>query len=110
MHPEPPEALYRKGSTHVSLHHSQQLRRALGDVDFSAGKDHLVDRALATGPTNTPCGHSERSFPSSTGACRRCCLRATARRAEFGEGSREPLPRIDVGGQFVVAATQVLNE
>ena len=27
----------------------QQLRRALGDVDFPAGKDRLVDRALANG-------------------------------------------------------------
>jgi hypothetical protein len=29
---------------------------------------------------------------------------------QLGEGSREPMPGIDVGGQFVVAATQVLDE
>ncbi len=31
-------------------------------------------------------------------------------KGEFGEGGREPMPGIDVGGQFVVAVTQVLDE
>lgn len=36
--------------------------------------------------------------PGSDGECER------------GEGSREPMPRIDVGGKFVVAAAEVLDE
>lgn len=31
-------------------------------------------------------------------------------KGEFGEGVRNPVLRIDVGGKFVVAATQVLDE
>ncbi len=27
-------------------------------------------------------------------------------KCKFGEGSREPMPGIDVGGQFVMAATK----
>ena len=30
--------------------------------------------------------------------------------SEFGEGVRDPVPRIDVGAKFVVAAVEVLNE
>jgi hypothetical protein len=30
--------------------------------------------------------------------------------SEFGEGMRDPVPRIDVGAKFVVAAVEVLNE
>jgi hypothetical protein len=29
---------------------------------------------------------------------------------ELGEGSREPVPEIDVGGQFLVATASVLDE
>jgi len=30
--------------------------------------------------------------------------------SEFGEGVRDPVPRIDIGAKFVVAAVEVLNE
>jgi hypothetical protein len=30
--------------------------------------------------------------------------------SEFGEGVRDPVPRIDVGAKFVVAAVEVLNK
>jgi hypothetical protein len=29
---------------------------------------------------------------------------------EFGEGLRDPMPRIDVGGQFVMTAVEILEE
>jgi hypothetical protein len=29
---------------------------------------------------------------------------------EFGEGLRDPMPRIDVGGQFVMTAVEILDE
>jgi hypothetical protein len=29
---------------------------------------------------------------------------------EFGEGVRDPMPRIDVGSQFVMTALEILNE
>jgi hypothetical protein len=29
---------------------------------------------------------------------------------EFGDGVRDPVPRIDVGAKFVVAAVEVLNK
>ncbi len=52
---------------------------------------------------------------------RRCCVVAwwaslgaavpsSNGEGEFGEGVRDPMPRIDVGGQFVVAAVEILDE
>jgi hypothetical protein len=73
MHPTAPGALHREALRISVPTTHEQLRCALGDVDFPLQRTDWSTQRSQTGPTSTPCGHSGLGSPALV-------LRHTARR------------------------------